>query len=483
MEMKLFLKTAHNNVAIRVVKLSQLRAQFLGAADLGDKTMDVSKWMSRLNYPGPALEPHEMEIIEHEKQLHPFLEFLFHHVHSLQVQNMKYLQTSSCLKDAKKEADCLDDIGQQLEKAKFATASMDCHLTLAMDLYENIFEKANEIDQLLERVPNALKLSNDWENYFPRLCESFHQTVKLCVVAEQENNLLKRIMEFDPENHFDNEIKGMWHEISVKKFDEVFNLIIGTDLPICGFLNCSFEKYYTDKVCDFITAEISRRCATAGSSNASVSSIGVWVDEKLKHRYLAFVSNFLQRSAVEHSKTGNALACYFGLVKNLLEENIKYNLENINNFLSNCKTLHNLINDVEKKLSEERCIFEHFSNTNVFCYKDFGNFRMKRSFDYSKQLREINYDFMKSVSDTLPYKGATTFHANSACFPVTLDTTIRKIIEFSFNKMLDETQSYEKALTYAVERCKAATDEMKQKIAKCEETVESLKNTTFLKNL
>ncbi|KRY49191.1 hypothetical protein T03_3938, partial [Trichinella britovi] len=392
------------------------------AAGLGDKTMDVSKWMSRLNYPGPALEPHEMEIIEHEKQLHPFLEFLFHHVHSLQVQNMKYLQTSSCLKDAKKEADCLDDIGQQLEKAKFATASMDCHLTLAMDLYENIFEKANEIDQLLERVPNALQLSNDWENYFPRLCESFHQTVKLCVVAEQENNLLKRIMEFDPENHFDNEIKGMWHEISVKKFDllqEVFNLIIGTDLPICGFLNCSFEKYYTDEVCDFITAEISRRCATAGSSNASVSSIGVWVDEKLKHRYLAFVSNFLQRSAVEHSKTGNALACYFGLVKNLLEENIQYNLENINNLLSNCKTLHNLINDVEKKLSE----------------------------------------------------------------PVTLDTTIRKIIELSFNKMLDETQSYEKALTYAVERCKAATDEMKQKIAKCEETVESLKNTTFLENL
>ncbi|XP_003373532.1 hypothetical protein Tsp_08125 [Trichinella spiralis] len=127
--------------------LSQLRAQFLGAAGLGDKTMDVSKWMSRLNYPGPALEPHEMEI----------------------VQNMKYLQTSSCLKDAKKEADCLDDIGQKMEKAKFATASMDCHLTLAMDLYENIFEKANEIDQLLEPVPNALQLSNDWENYFPRL--------------------------------------------------------------------------------------------------------------------------------------------------------------------------------------------------------------------------------------------------------------------------------------------------------------------------
>ncbi|KRY32361.1 hypothetical protein T01_6402 [Trichinella spiralis] len=401
------------------VMLSQLRAQFLGAAGLGDKTMDVSKWMSRLNYPGPALEPHEMEIIEHEKQLHPFLEFLFHHVHSLQVQNMKYLQTSSCLKDAKKEADCLDDIGQKMEKAKFATASMDCHLTLAMDLYENIFEKANEIDQLLEPVPNALQLSNDWENYFPRLCESFHQTVELCVVAEQENNLLKRIMEFDPENHFDNEIKGMWHEISVKKFDEVFNLIIGTDLPICGFLNCPFEKYYTAEVCDFITAEISRRCATAGSSNASVSSIGVWIDEKLKHRYLAFVSNFLQRSAVEHSKAGNALACYFGSVKNLLEENIKQNLENINNLLSNCKTLHNLINDVEKKLSE----------------------------------------------------------------PVTLDTTIRKIIEFSFNKMLDETQSYEKALTYAVERCKAATDEMKQKIAKCEETVESLKNTTFLENL
>ncbi|XP_003373533.1 conserved hypothetical protein [Trichinella spiralis] len=265
-------------------------------------------------------------------------------------------------------------------------------------------------------------------------------------------------MEFDPENHFDNEIKGMWHEISVKKFDEVFNLIIGTDLPICGFLNCPFEKYYTAEVCDFITAEISRRCATAGSSNASVSSIGVWIDEKLKHRYLAFVSNFLQRSAVEHSKAGNALACYFGSVKNLLEENIKQNLENINNLLSNCKTLHNLINDVEKKLSEERCVFEHFSNTNVFCYKDF--------------------DLLLS-----PYPTKAQQHSTRILHPVTLDTTIRKIIEFSFNKMLDETQSYEKALTYAVERCKAATDEMKQKIAKCEETVESLKNTTFLENL
>ncbi|KRZ25887.1 hypothetical protein T4C_5488, partial [Trichinella pseudospiralis] len=453
----------------------------LHALSFGDKTMDVSKWMSRLNYPGPALEPKEMEIIEHEKQLHPFLEFLFHHV--LQVQNMKNLQTGNCLKDAKREADYLDDIGQKLEKAKFATVSMDCHLTIAMHLYDNIFEKVNEINQLLEEpVSNALQLSNDWENYFPRLCESFHQTVELGVIAEQEKNLLKRIMEFDPENHFDNEMKHIWREISVKKFDEVFNLI-DTDLPICGFLNCSFEKYYTDEVCDFITAEICRRCATAGSSSASVSSIRVWIDEKLKHRYLTFVSNFLQKSAVQQSKTANALACYFGLLKNLLEERMKCNLENMNNLLSNCKTLHSLINDVEKKLSEERCVYEHFSNTNLFCYKDFGNFRMKRSFHYSRQLREINSDATKSGTVTIPYKGTATFHGNSACFPVTLNAAIHKIIDLSFNKMLEEAQSNEKALTNAVKRCKATTDELKQQIAKCEQAVESLKNTTFLENL